>query len=79
MRTLALFVSAFALLKKLALKLIIVIPLVLKHNTGSAVPYAIDGFVFVYFACQQKYFPGSLYNEVHALMVGRKFRKVLRL
>ena len=76
LKTLAKMFKVIELLKKLALKIVVIVPLVLNHNIISVAPYAIDVVVFFYFGAKQKYFPGSLYNEVHALVTGRKFTKV---
>ena len=63
-------------LKKLGLKLILLIPLLLSNNTIPAMVFGIDLVVLVYFAYEQKYCPGSLYNEIHVLRTGKKFVKV---
>ena len=76
LKTLAKMFKVMELLKKLALKIVVIVPLVLNHNIISVAPYAIDVVVFFYFGAMQTYFPGSLYNEVHALVTGRKFKKV---
>ena len=76
LRNLATLFVAIAFLKKLGLKLIIVIPLILIKNWISAAPYVLDLVVLVYFGMNQKYFPGSLYNEIHTLLTGRKYKKV---
>jgi hypothetical protein len=67
----------FRFLKKLGLKLILAVPLLLRKEWTSAAFFVIDLFIFVWFAIKQKYFPSSLYNEVHVLITGKKFKKVL--
>jgi hypothetical protein len=69
----------FRLLKKTGLKLILVIPLLLRKDWTSSAFFAIDLFIFIVFAFKQKYFPSSLYNEVHVLITGHKFKKVFFL
>ena len=65
------------LLKKLVLKLILVVPLLLRRDWTSSAFFVIDLYIFVWFAFKQKYFPSSMYNEVHVLITGKKFKKVL--
>ena len=67
----------FRFLKKLGLKLILAVPLLIAKNYVSSAFFIIDVFIFFRFAIKQKYFPSSLYNEVHVLITGRKFRKVI--
>ena len=75
-KNLAYVYVVFTFMKKLGLKLIIVVPLLATKNFISVAPYFLDVLVLVYFWMQQKYFPGSLYNELHTLATGRKYQKV---
>ena len=75
-RRLASFCIGFAFFKKLALKLVLFVPLILSGNLIPAGLFIIDIFVLVYFAWYSKYCPGSLYNELHVLFTGKKFVKV---
>ena len=66
--------AAFAfLLRKLGLKLILAVPLVLQKNWIPVGAFLIDVGILVYCAVQAAYLPGSLYNEVHVLVKGRRF------
>ena len=66
--------AAFAfLLRKLGLKLILAVPLVLQKNWIPVGAFLIDVVILVYCAVQSAYLPGSLYNEVHVLVKGRRF------
>ena len=66
--------TAFAiLLKKLGLKLILAVPLILQKNWIPSGAFLIDILVLMYCAARGIYMPGSLYNEVHVLVKGRRF------
>ena len=65
--------AAASLLKKVALKLLLVVPLVLQENWVPAGAFAIDVAVLVYCGAAGVYCPGSLYNDVHVLVRGRRF------
>jgi hypothetical protein len=78
LRTLAYTLVWFGFLKKLGLKLILLIPLLLRKEYIPCFFFLVDGWIFIWFACNQKYFPFSLYNEIHVLLTGHKFRKVMK-
>jgi hypothetical protein len=77
LRTLGYALVWVSFLKKLGLKLILLIPLLLRREYVPCFFFLVDGGIFIWYAGKQKYFPFSLYNEVHVLLMGRKFRKVL--
>ena len=60
-------------LKKLGLKLILAVPLILQKNWIPSGAFLIDILVLMYCAARGIYMPGSLYNEVHVLVKGRRF------
>jgi hypothetical protein len=71
--------AAFAsLVKKLGLKLVLVVPLALQRNWVPVAFFGIDVVVLVSFGAMGAYCPGSLYNELHVLLAGRRFVKEFR-
>ena len=67
-----------SLVKKLGLKLVLVVPLVLQRNWIPVAFSASDVIVLIYFGGMGAYCPGSLYNELHVLLSGRRFVKAFR-
>ena len=65
--------AAASLVKRLGLRLLLVVPLALQQNWVPVAFFAIDVAVLVYCAAAGAYCPGSLYNEVHVLVTGRRF------
>ena len=74
----AVLAACASLAKKLGLKLVLVVPLVLQHNWVPVGFFAIDILVLIYFGFTGAYCPGSLYNELHVIIVGRRFVKTYR-
>jgi hypothetical protein len=70
--------AAVSLLKKLGLKLLLVVPLVLQKNWIPVFFFMIDIAVLIYCGCSGAYCPGSLYNEVHVLVAGKRFVRRFR-
>jgi hypothetical protein len=67
-----------SLAKKLGLKLVLVVPLALQRNWIPVGSFAIDVLVLAYFGATGAYCPGSLYNDLHVLLTGRRFVRAFR-
>ncbi len=69
-----------SLAKKLGLtrKLVLAIPLALQRNWIPVGFFAIDIVVLAYFTATGAYCPGSLYNDAHVLLTGRRFVRTFR-
>ena len=68
----------FGLLNKIFFKLILLVPLILDGNSIPVLFFLIDVYILVHTSIKTVYWPGSLYNEIHFILSGREFHKVLQ-
>ena len=70
-------ISLIGFLFGLGQRLIFIVPAVLEDEpSGTIYIYFFDILVALYYGIRQRYCPGSMYNEIHVFLTGRKFKKM---
>ena len=69
-------ISLIGFLFGLGQRLIFIVPAVLEDEpSGTIYIYFFDILVAIYYGIRQRYCPGSMYNDIHVFLTGRKFKK----
>ena len=70
-------ISLIGFLFGLGQRLIFIVPAVLEDEpSGTIYIYFFDILVAIYYGIRQRYCPGSMYNDIHVFLTGRKFKKM---
>lgn len=74
-RAIATAVIAGSFLRKILLRLVLFIPLARRASVASYM-MGFDALALIYFGLRRQYCPGSLYNDIHVMLTGKRFLKV---
>ena len=70
-------ISLIGFLFGLGQRLIFIVPAVLEDEpSGTIYIYFFDILVAIYYGIRRRYCPGSMYNDIHVFLTGRKFKKM---